>query len=124
MQRIDITEATRLLGALTSCHSTVLWVDEDSESRTSTQQFLRARGCACITVGDLVSAAQILRTVEIHLVVARYDDERARTAASALRACVRGVPIVALTAATETVRVLLEAIATAAVESDSTLSPN
>jgi CheY-like chemotaxis protein len=102
--------ARRLLASLSNTNSTILLVDEEPETRGIALDFLRELGCRVITAHDLQSAAQVLRSAAIDLIIARYEDSRAQSAASALRACGGTTPIIALAAGAETLRVLLEAL--------------
>jgi CheY-like chemotaxis protein len=99
--------AARLLQDIARRDSTVLVVDEEDATRQIAQDFFMGLGCRVVTAHDLSAAAAVLRSVVVDLVIARYDDERAQSAASALRACAGRIPIIALSAGADTLRILL-----------------
>jgi CheY-like chemotaxis protein len=102
--------AVRLLQDIARRDSTILLVDEEDGTRQVAQDFLRELGLSVVAAGSLATAAAVLRSVVIDLVIARYDDERAQSAATALRACAGRTPIIALSAGADTLRVLLDAL--------------
>jgi CheY-like chemotaxis protein len=103
-------QAARLLQDITRRNSTILLVDERADTRQIAQDFFAGLGCRVVTASDLASAAAVLRAMVIDLVIARYDDERAQSAAAALRACAGSIPIIALSAGADTLRVLLDTL--------------
>ena len=102
--------AARLLQDIARRDSTILLVDEQDDTRQVAQDFFAGLGCRVVTANDLHNAAAVLRSVVIDLVIARYDDERAQSAAAALRACAGKIPIIALSAGADTLRILLETL--------------
>ena len=102
--------AARLLSDIARHGSTILLVDEQDETRCVAQEFFSGLGCRVVTASDLSAATAVLRSVAIDLVIARYDDERAQSAAAALRACAGKTPIIALSTGMETLRVLLDTL--------------
>ena len=123
MNRFD-EDAQRLLSAALLRNSTVLVVDEVTGTRRLTEEFLKGIGCRVFSAGDLSHAAHFLRAVTVDLVIARYDDQRAQSAASALRACTRGASIIALCANETTLRTLLDALGKALRKAGSSLTLN
>jgi len=110
------SDAGRLLLSLARRDSIILLVDEDLDTRGLTETFLRGLGSRVLAASDLQSAAQVLRSIAIDLIVARYDDHEAQSAAAALRACAGRIPIIAISAGESTLRLLLEALGKALEE--------
>jgi DNA-binding response OmpR family regulator len=117
-------DPTSELQLLVSQVSTVLLVDEDVHTRAIAEGFLTDYGVRVIAVSGLAAAVHVMRAVEIDLIVARYDDEQAQAAASALRACGGSTPIIALSAGADTLRALLEALGKAIGQALLAQAPN
>jgi CheY-like chemotaxis protein len=113
-----MTESGRLLAELIRRNATILVVDERAETRAMTRDFFTELGSRVVCAANLPAAAHVLRTVSVQLVMACYENSRAHQAASALRACARAVPIIALTADAGTLRALLAALGRALAAAD------
>jgi len=103
-------DPAQALGEIVHTNATILLVDEEADTRGLTREFLLDLGCRVITASDLPNAAHVLRVMEVDLVVARYDDAHAQSAAAALRVCAGATPIIALSAGADTLKVLLDAL--------------
>jgi CheY-like chemotaxis protein len=119
-----VKDAGHLLAALARSDSTVLLVDEQSDTREIAGEFFRELGCRVVAVGDLHAAAQLLRSMHIDLIIARYPDERAQSAAATLRVCSGKTPIIALATNAETLRRLLDALGHALRDNSPQAGPN
>ena len=119
----DTGSPLRLLHRIGRPDATVLVVDERDDTRTLALTFFASLGCRVAVAEDLRRAAALLRLLAVDLVVACYDDDRARPAAETLRACAGEVPILTLAAGKDSLRELLAALGNA-VDRAVTAAPN